>query len=700
MTKFAKHLYLKHFLLCLTLLSFGPRAATPAKKVVQARQRATKAPACEAHAVDQGHPRGLHLHDEHWIDLVLAQAGQVNEQSLNAFLDIGNSLLTSIRSGKLEQINEKIDGSPSFVFGWTPQGKFFVAYKNHFAAPTQKLITDEATARAAFPRSEVLRELFAQIFSRLAPELSRVRGLRNYIFQADLLFVDEQRRTLAEDAVVIKPNTIPYRIGHGHPLFTSSSKARVGLAVHSVVLRRSRVDRLAIAPLENGNNGRALIEKMIQQLRGDSVFVIHPHRDNETLSPPTHPRFFEEAEELSQVVAREMRTLDVGFREVYSTGIESELRIFINSFVRTPTPDGLFQTIARGDDIDPIVFIEKFRSWLGTRERFDKSVRALKILTASKIREELTGVVRAYVAAIRLQNLISPSLAPIMRSKLGDGPIEGLMLSTPTNVVKWVDRLTFTVANSLQNARNNAAPVAPVAPDAPTISDENPFAELPAPFNEWRPGQAFALMKGQPWHPGHFKMLGIGQVEYGSVLVVASNKAPDLKADTGKALGAAETLKLLGQGIYKHVFGVKLRKKLFNAGIGDNPNVHAFFMNTGDMWRYLKIAKEKGLPGKIRLIVGQKEADEGRYNDQLARYPDHFEVTAIPLQENGISATAIRALIKRAASGDAEALEELNEVYSFVSEDKERESFISSMLREWKAVDRAAKRILEAKAKK
>lgn len=672
-------------------LGFGSAELNAAKKASAKKTAPLSTSRCEPRALDHSRPRGVLLHGEHWVDLVLAQAGHLDEHHLTAFTEVGTSLVDAIQVGQLKSINEKIDGSPSFVFGWTPQGKFFIAYKNHFAALNQKLITDAASAHSAFPRSPALPELFAGIFNALAPELSRVRGLRDYIFQADLLFVGDQRRINEGDALVIKANTIPYRIATAHPLHRSAAQAQIGLAVHSVGLRRKQIDRLDVAPLEAGNNGRELIERLSKQLRSDAVFLIHPHRDAETLMAPAKPEFFNEASHYLSEVASHLRGLDADFRETYRSGIESEFRIYINSFLRNPREDGLFQTIARGEDIAPLAFIENFRVWLGSRETNEKSARALQLLAETKNRNQLEAVVNAYVAANRLQNLLAPSLSPAMRSKLGDGPVEGLMLSTPHAIVKLVDRLNFTIANNVQNQRRTT----PVAPKADTL-----FTELAEPFNEWRPGQSFALMKGQPWHSGHFKMLRLGQEREGPVVVVASSKAPNLKAETWKSLGAADTLGKLRERNYKHVFSGKVRRELFAAGLSGQTEVQVFYTATHDMWRYLKIAQENGLSGKIRLLVGQKEIDEGRYSAEVARFADHVELVAVPLQEEGLSATMIRALIKDAALGDALALEKLDEAYSCIADETERKKLITSMLKEWKAVDRAARRILKAHDKK
>jgi len=75
-----------------------------------------------------------------------------------------------------------------------------------------------------------------------------------------------------------------------------------------------------------------------------------------------------------------------------------------------------------------------------------------------------------------------------------------------------------------------------------------------------------------------------------------------------------------------------------SAAIGPEEKVESYQIGISQLWSYLETAKRLKLPGKIRLVVGQKEVDEGRYQEQLELYPDQLELYPVPPQDDGISA--------------------------------------------------------------
>lgn len=641
--------------------------------------------------VDHSRPQGILSHGEHWIDLILAQGSSRSQDHLQAFDEIARDLLQVLESGEFQNVNEKIDGSPSVVFGWTPELTPFVAYKNHFSSQSkQKLVTDAASALSVFPRSIPLKEIFSELFQTLTPLMQNSTELQDYIFQGDLLFVaEDDRRVITESEVTIRANTMEYRVGKEDPLYQQLANARVGLAIHSVGKRTiSAEGRVSVEPLPGTIlENRHLLELFVEKMTHQSAFVIHPLRSNETLTTQATDRELAIARNLLFRIHDRIQRIPPSYADLAKKHIEGELRIFFNSQVRPPNDGGIFKTVASGNPVLAEDILLSFSNWLSTR----KDPSTAKVLTelSSEDRDGLRLTIEAYVYAIELQYLLLPHLSPVMRSKIGGGPVEGLILTTQSAIVKFVDRLEFTLQN---NQKREPFP-------KPTLNEKNPFSEFSYPFNEWRPNSTFVLMKAQPMHAGHVQMIKLAIESFGAVAVLASNKAPNLDSENIQSLGAATTLKKYKSRDYTHVFSNDLRNQILKSALEETLATWNQ-INTLDLWKYLALAKSLNLAGKIRLVVGQKEVDEGRYDFQLSQYSDHLELAPLPLQEGGISATQIRKLIKDAALGSKTARQELENHYGFIQSEWKRTQIVRGLLREWKALDKKAQELLAEKKPK
>lgn len=629
---------------------------------------------------DDSVQKGLLSHGEHWVDLILAQSAREEKTHLIAFEAFAGQLISATQAGEFKTVNEKIDGSPSVVFGWNAEGKPFVAYKSHFSSVTkQKLVTDPESALSVFPRSQALKHIFSTLFAAIEPSMRGQRGLKNYIFQGDLLFVkDDDRRTMQSDGIHIRANTVDYHIKESDPLFASLKRAVTGVAIHTVGKRTIGEDgRLGVeAPDEDA---RGLIEKFIERTGNEDVFLMHPLRDDVALAGKLTPAEAGRARALLSQIRSGVESLKPEFNQIARTHWTAELRVYFNSQVRPPNDGGIFRMIAEGQDVDARAVAAGFGNWLKLRKKPAPS----EIFESSPlaIHKQLITAVEAYLNAVRLQYLLQPHLASAMRSKLGGGPVEGLILTDGPYIVKLVDRLDFTI----QNNQKREAP------------GGNPFAGMPAPFDKWRGGEAFVLMKGQPVHQGHVEMIKLASEQFAKLSVVASEKAPNLEADKTTALGAAANLTEYRARQYKHVFSNELRGRIFGAAL---PDVDVHQVSTVLLWKYLETAQRYGLEGKIKLVVGQKEIDEDRYNEQIGRFGSHLELAPIALQAGGISATEIRALVKEAADGSRPAVAKLNSAYAFIENELERKNIILEMVREWKAVDEKAQSLLAQKKPK
>lgn len=257
------------------------------------------------------------------------------------------------------------------------------------------------------------------------------------------------------------------------------------------------------------------------------------------------------------------------------------------------------------------------------------------------------------------------------------------MLQTPDTIVKLVDRLDFTLRNNLRNHRA-------VLP-APT-------AESGSPFATWNPGALFIVMKGQPIHSGHLQMIKqtVARNPGKEIYLLVSDKNPNLQATEWKELKLADTKKALTARDYTYIFDTELRRQILKASVGDLVKVH--FGSPNEFWSYVERAHTEGLTGKVKLVVGQKEMDEGRYTDLLARLSENLEPEVIDMQEGGISATQVRAALKNWNLGTVEekkaAYAFLEKAYSEIKSESTRKNLIDQMLEAWRLADEASQKLI------
>jgi hypothetical protein len=124
------------------------------------------------------------------------------------------------------KISQKIDGSPSVVFGTHPDTKkFFVASKSAFNKDPKINYTDEDIERNhghAPGLAQKLKELLKH-----GPKLG-VKG----VVQGDMLY-GEHDREHTDSKVSFKPNTIRYSIDKNHPEGQKVAKSKIGVALHT-----------------------------------------------------------------------------------------------------------------------------------------------------------------------------------------------------------------------------------------------------------------------------------------------------------------------------------------------------------------------------------------------------------------------------------------------------------------------------------
>lgn len=664
----------------------------------------------QAAAFDNSVPSGLLRHGEHWVDLILSQGGSADPRYFKSFQQLARSLAASAKEGKFARVNEKIDGSPSIVLGFSPENRPFVSYKGDLTKveKTQRLVTSEADAKKFFKTLSPLYSTAIKFFGPRMESLAKTE-FAGYVFQGDLLFYeneaggDQDRKKRVGESIVISANSIAYEIKKDHPYFGPLSKAKLGVVIHTVGRRVLKEGRVSVEALE-GADKTAVIETFAGRLNSDDVFAVTPWKRD--IAVATARPFDEGAQNgvssLLSGIEKNLAGLSPEFKEDWAKRHESRFRIFFNSYLKPPQKGGIYLAASRQEAFSAEKILADFGAWLKARveprtkvdrktgELVSKSLETPGYLKAVgrllvERKQELYSLLESYYDAIRVQYLLAPHIQEIFRSKLGGGESEGVMLETADTIVKLVDRLGFTLKNNANWNRGAAAPVGP----------------LPAPYDQWRPGAAFVLMKGQPVHSGHIEMIKKAAAANGGkpVFVAVSHKMPNLGASDWKELKITRTKKELAAGDYTYVFSQALRRDILEAGLGSDANVH--FLDTETFWGYLRRAREDKAQGKVKLVVGRKEMTEHRYDFQFQEFKDQLEPLVVEMQEGGISATQVRAALKLQVRGTAAekkaAKKTLEAALASIPKKTDRQKFLKRMAEEWRAVDEIARGVLEKK---
>lgn len=638
-----------------------------------------KDPKIKTASEDSSARSGILMHGEHWVDLILAQTGSIQKRRLKAFKEITEQILAALQKGAFDTINEKIDGSPSIVLGFDSTNQFFVAYKGHFSKKDQTLLTHLSEAKKIYNRSEQLQNIFTQLFQTLEARMKTLpEHLKAYVFQGDLLFVEgDSKRILTDTGVQITPNLVTYTLSEHHPLFSAVRSARIGFVLHTVGKKSLDGKRVLADDVSN----ETALQEIVQHLSSPDIFAIDSLRHNVRLEQPIPLETQSTVRTKIQEIEKLTESLTPEFINLWGGDLLAQLRVYINTGLRPPNTGGIFEAIAKNQTVAPKQFSLDFQAWLRTRSQPALDRKLQSILESHS--EALNSALQAYFLAIEIQSQLLPLISESFVSKLGEGiESEGIMLKTEDTVVKLVDRLNFTLKNNQKWNRN-------VLPS---------LEKLPHPFNTWKPGDRFVLMKGQPVHPGHIQMIREASTT-GRVFVIASDKEPFLEADKWTQLKATDTKTQLKNHDYTYVFSKALRAQILKTGLKGH-NVEVVVVNPNFFWKYVETAQSMRLDGQVALIVGEKEISENRYTEQAQSLAANLILEPQPLQENGVSGTTIRKLIRIAALGTlaerTNARAELDAIYaSVIPAPTTRLQIIRQLIKEWKLVDEKAQQLLQ-----
>lgn len=140
--------------------------------------------------------------------------------------DVHNAL-SSKKASKHTTITQKIDGSPSLIFGKHPiNGKHFVATKSAFNKEPKINYSHEDIDKNHGHAPGLAAKLKSALdhMHKVAP--------RHGVYQGDVLHSEDDKH-IEGDHVSFKPNTIKYSIHKSHPDFKKAVESKFGIAVHT-----------------------------------------------------------------------------------------------------------------------------------------------------------------------------------------------------------------------------------------------------------------------------------------------------------------------------------------------------------------------------------------------------------------------------------------------------------------------------------
>lgn len=661
--------------------------------------------------------KGIIAHGEHLVDLVLDIVPGTEQGTFPAsehFEGFIRNLMTQIETKKIELLNEKIDGSPAILLGFDAHDQPFVAYKHGISSTRDsRIVRSQAEAQTLFGDSP-MGQILGDCIEAIGPTLARFPNKR-LVFQADLLFTPRnEAKHVTKKAITIRANPfgITYTLPARSKFYAFALPAQVGLVVHTVGERKLDPDTGAIvgvSPLENPE----AIEAVVKALRSEHVFAIDPWSRRVQIDGDTAHAFTPKKRRQLETILAQIRegltSLSPEFRERWRTFLP-QFRTFLNASLKEGHHGGMYRAAASEEAFDFKRIVTAFQEWItdrserihispaGTKSRLaPKKMPAELAELISTRRAELKAYLKAYYDANRVQYLLKPHMQEAYASKLGGGRIEGIILSNEQTIVKLVDRLDFTLQNfageSERKQRNRARSAARKAsPEALRTP-----REIPESLQAWHAGAAVYIGKFQPPHAGHIAMISAAVAQFGieNVLVLASDRVPDLSAEHWKDVGVVARnapKKDLAEKRWTHIFTREIREQILRAGMPKGTPL--LFADTAVLWSYLNRAVKNGEPGTMALVMGEKEIEAGRYQEVLERYPEHLRTVPLQMQAEGLSSTMVRKAIQSLHErGDTASYEFLTKAFHFIA-GKERDRIIGQLLKQWGDVEAAVARVL------
>lgn len=384
-----------------------------------------------------------------------------------------------------QEINAKIDGSPSILFGADPRseakGKFFVALK--YVIDEQK---DEIKENAKLMHSEEeistyfadKPELASKMKSLLINLQQAYDGTGN-IYQGDVLYTspeDKKRIKIGnEEYIAFEPNTILYAVpmDDKSPIFHRVLNSNVGVVVHDT-FKGVATNKGNIKLKPAGKN----IQSLLQSSQNSKAFIQSSNYRDVSFDIPD--KVLADIDKSLSLASTFINNIDDNFNKEYATPSSGSaasqivplLKIYLNKQVDLED-SGIFGAAKRGAKFDIQSFYNGFKEFVkqriikgmetltakGQAAREQKVIAYLKFLEENQV--SFINLLQATYEMVRIKYLILQVLSHLDSKltanaffRLPDGSYtktkdEGFVLFLGNNQVKIVDRVDFTKMNRI-----------------------------------------------------------------------------------------------------------------------------------------------------------------------------------------------------------------------------------------------------------
>lgn len=419
-------------------------------------------------------------HLSHLEDLAVEQG----KAGFSGFVAHVSQILNKVKGYESEQeINAKIDGSPSILFGFDPKIKntFFVALKyvideaRDEIKENAKLMHSDEEIDATFGDKPDL----AKKMKSLLQNLSTAYDKSGKIYQGDVLYTstEEKKRIKIgnEEYLAFEPNTILYAVpmDDKSPIFHKVLNSNVGIVVH---------DSFKGIPTTNGNiklqpTGKD-ISSLLQSSQSSKVFIQSSNYRNVSFDIPD--KTVSDIERSLSLATSFINNIDDNFNNEYSSPKSGSaagqiiplLKIYLNKQVDLED-SGIFGAAKANSKFNVAEFYNSFKDFVKQRiskgieelTARGKAVREQKVISYLKFLEEnqtsFINLLQATYEMVKIKyhivNILSfldSRLTSNAFFRLPDGSYsktkdEGFVLFLGNNQVKIVDRVDFTKMNRL-----------------------------------------------------------------------------------------------------------------------------------------------------------------------------------------------------------------------------------------------------------
>lgn len=655
--------------------------------------------------------RGLPAHKEHLADLILDLKPGLTENAFPGFYvlhQLSIHLLKQIRARKLDFVNEKIDGSPALRFGFDQQGRPFVTLKSDLERKSgARLVRTPQEADELFENPELALILKESI--TVLSEAMPAYGNSSLLFQGDLLYTQSngaRKKRKGGFDITANPTGLTYKVEKTDPLYDQVRRSQMGIVIHSASMMS--FDDQGHPVVGDPVFGRDVIEEFAAKIKNDDLLALTPWRHDlavaQNLSDQELDQLIEQAVDYLQSIHKELQKITPEFREEWCRYL-AQFVVFLNSRLKEGKDGGLFRGAQADEAFKFELLAEHFGGWLQRRSRqvnispsgakSNKTSQKLAADYAVLLKDQpdqLYGVMHAYFLAVKLHYLLQSALQEAFASKLGGGEIEGLIVRDEQLGVdvKFVDRMEFTRRNFAGESKRRI-PIRGESRRHLRVDDLRLAEKGDLLFD----GAIVYMCKLQPFHAGHVALCAQAVADYGAqnLVIVASHKEAQLEASALGKTKLADRVSDIVERQWQYPFSLDLRRELISHGIPEGARL--FMEGTDVFFGALKRIKDEGAKIRVRLLVGAKELEQGRYDVLLREYSDHVNLLSYDLFEEGLSATQVRFHVRRLSEeGDMESLEFLLKALDYIPHKKERMRLIGQMIFEWREAENAVRQIL------